>query len=118
MRITHKHPPPPRRSRVAGAFVRCSDSRTRVGVDGGRQLTRAATHVLRHDAAEIPEARLAAVALLAAHARLAGALAGGGVTRALVRAVDVALAGTWGGGAERVQHVARSANRLMDVQIC
>lgn len=65
------------------------------GVDGGRWLTRAAAHVLRHDAAEVPEARLAAVALLAAHARLAGALAGGRVTRALVGTVDVALAGTW-----------------------
>lgn len=62
----------------------------------GRRLTRAAAHVLRHDAAEVPEARLAAVALLAAHARLAGALAAGRVTRPLVGSVDVALAGTWG----------------------
>lgn len=77
-------------------YVRRSDSRTCVRVDSGRWLTRAAAHVLCHDAAEVPEARLAAVALLAAHARLAGALAAGRVTRALVGAVDVALAGTWG----------------------
>lgn len=76
--------------------VRCTDSATCVRVDGVRWLTRAAAHVLRHDAAEVPEARLAAVALLAAHAGFAGALAGRRVTRALVGAVDVALAGTCG----------------------
>lgn len=57
-------------------------------------LTRAAAHVLGHDAAEVPEARLAAVALLPPDARLAGALAGGRIARPLVGAIDVALAGT------------------------
>lgn len=61
---------------------------------GGEFLTRAAAHVLRHDAAEVPEARLAAVALLSPDARLAGALAGGRIARLFVGAVEVALAGT------------------------
>lgn len=59
-----------------------------------RFLTRAAAHVLRHDAAEVPEARLAAVALLSPDAGLTGALAGGRIARHFVGAVDVALAGT------------------------
>lgn len=63
--------------------------------NGCRSLTRAAAHVLRDDAAEVPEAGLAAVTLLTPDPGLAGALAGDGVTRALVGAVGVAMAGTW-----------------------
>lgn len=105
MHNTHTHKNPSEvvlgvRARVH-LFARRFDSRTRVRVAGGQWLTRAAAHVLRHDAAEVPEARLAAVALLAANARLAGALAAGWVTRPLVGAVDVALAGACGGGGER-----------------
>lgn len=59
-----------------------------------RFLTRAAAHVLRHNAAEVPEARLAAVALLSPDAGLTGALAGGRIACHFVGAVDVALAGT------------------------
>ena len=58
-----------------------------------RLLTRAATHILRHDAAEVPEARLAAVALLSPDPGLTGALPGDWIARALVGAVDVALTG-------------------------
>jgi len=58
-------------------------------------LTRAAAHVLRDDASEVPEARLAAVALLTSDPGLAGALAGGGVAGALIGAVGVAMAGAW-----------------------
>lgn len=59
-------------------------------------LTRAAAHVLGHDATEVPEAWLAAVTLLSPDARLTGALAAGWITRPLVGAVDVTLTGTWG----------------------
>lgn len=57
-------------------------------------LTRAAAHVLCHDAAEVPEARLTAVTLLSPNARLTGTLTGGWVTCPLVGAVDVTLTGT------------------------
>lgn len=56
-------------------------------------LTRAAALAVGDDAAEIPEAGLAAVALEAPHARLAGALPRGGVAGPPVGAVGVALAG-------------------------
>lgn len=59
-------------------------------------LTCAAAHVVRHDATEVPEARLAAIALLSPDARFTGALTGGWVTCPLVGAVDVTLTGTWG----------------------
>lgn len=48
------------------------------------ELTCTAAHVLRHDSAEVPEARLTAVALLSPYARLTGALARGWITCALV----------------------------------
>lgn len=56
-------------------------------------LTRAAALAVGDDAAEIPEAGLAAVALEAPHARFAGALPRGGVAGPPVGAVGVALAG-------------------------
>lgn len=56
-------------------------------------LTSAAAHILCHDSTEVPEARLTAVALLSPNTRLTGALAGGWITRALIGAVDVTLAG-------------------------
>lgn len=59
-----------------------------------RFLTCAATYVLCHNAAEVPEAWFAAVALLSPNARLTRALTGGWVARPLVGAVDVTLAGT------------------------
>ena len=59
-----------------------------------RFLTCAAAHVLSHDASEVPEARLAAVTLLPPDTGLTGALASGGITRALVGAVEVTLTGT------------------------
>lgn len=59
-------------------------------------LTSAAAHVLCHDAAEIPEARLTAVTLLPSDTRLTGALPGGWIARPLVGAVDITLTGSWG----------------------
>lgn len=56
-------------------------------------LTCASAHVFCHDSAEVPEARLTAVALLSPYARLTGALAGVWITCALVGAVDVTLTG-------------------------
>lgn len=47
-------------------------------------LTCAAAHVLCNDASEVPESRLAAVALESPDAGFTGALAGGGVTGASV----------------------------------
>lgn len=58
-------------------------------------LTRAAAHVFRHDAAEVPEAWLTAVTLQSPNTRLTGALTGGWVTCLLVGAVDITLTGTW-----------------------
>lgn len=59
-------------------------------------LTCAAAHAFGDDGAEVPEARLAAVALLPADARLTGALPAGRVAGALVGAVDVTLTRTCG----------------------
>lgn len=47
-------------------------------------LTCAATHVLCNDASEVPESRLAAVALESPDAGFTGALAAGGVTGATI----------------------------------
>lgn len=61
-----------------------------------RSLTGAAAPAVGDDAAEVPEAGLAAVALEAAHAGFAGALPRARVAGAAVGAVGVALAGAWG----------------------
>lgn len=63
-----------------------------VGSEG--RLTCAAAHVLCHNAAEVPEAWLAAVTLQSPDTRLTGALTSGGVARLLVGAVQVTLTGT------------------------
>lgn len=58
-------------------------------------LTRAAAFAVGDDAAEVPEAGLAAVAFQAPHAWLAGALPRCGVAGSPVGAIGVALAGAW-----------------------
>lgn len=63
---------------------------------GRGSLTCAAAQVVCDDTAEVPEAWIAAIALLSPDAGLTGALATARVTSPLVGAVRVTLACTWG----------------------
>lgn len=85
-------------------------------------LTGAAALAVGDDAAEVPEAGLAAVALEASHAGFAGALAGGGVAGPSVGAVGITLAGACRSDRETPTPQSRGARipkqRRTDVPIC